>query len=89
MDSRAGARTRPNKQVTTLHREGAVMRKLTEHETRIKALEDSVTDISEIKEAVFKIVKYVRIGLPSIISAAIAAGVVNGKLGAFLNALFH
>lgn len=62
---------------------------LLDHERRLKNLETVADDISEIKTAVFKIAKYIKVAAPSLVSAAIAAGVVNGKLGAFLAALMH
>lgn len=68
---------------------------LDQHETRLTSVEqycadnkEMMGDIADIKGAVFKIIKYFKIAAPSIVSAAIAAGVVNGKVGAFLNALF-
>lgn len=56
-------------------------------EQRVTQIETTLTDISDIKEAVFKIARYIKVAVPSIISAAVAAGIVNGKIGAFLHAL--
>lgn len=57
-------------------------------EKSVSTLETVYTDIGDIKEIVQKIARYMKVAGPSIISAAIAAGIVNGKLGAFLHALF-
>jgi len=58
------------------------------HEARIKSLETVFSDISDINIAVKKIWRFVKWGTPIIVSAAVSAGIVNGKLGAFLHALF-
>ena len=67
----------------------SVNERLDDHETRLQSLESIAEDIGNISDTVDKIFKYIKIAAPSIISAAIAAGIVNGKLGAFLNALFQ
>lgn len=71
-------------------REIAVMRqKQIEHENRIVKLEEVAGDIGRIGDTVEKIFSYLKIAAPSIIAAAVSAGIVNGKIGAFLNALFN
>ena len=59
-----------------------------DHADRLEKMEKVVGDIGDIKEILERIARYVRIAGPSVISAALAAGIVNGKLGAFLHALF-
>ena len=61
---------------------------LTEHHERIKKVETIADDIDEIKQAVASVGRWIKASVPAVISAAIAAGLVNGRLGAFLNALF-
>lgn len=58
-----------------------------QHEKRLQSLENVYDDISEIKAGVAKTVQWVRRGIPTLITAAITAGLVNGQLGAFLKAL--
>lgn len=62
-------------------------KRLTDVEKYCADNQEMMGDIAEIKKAIFKLVKYAKFAAPSIISAAIAAGIVNGKIGAFLNAL--
>lgn len=62
--------------------------RVTATENRLDIVEAALADIGDIKDGITKIAKYIKLAVPSIISAAIAAGVVNGKLGAFLRALF-
>jgi tRNA threonylcarbamoyladenosine modification (KEOPS) complex Pcc1 subunit len=61
---------------------------LADHSKRIETLETVANDLTEIKEAIASIGRWIKGSVPAVISAAIAAGLVNGKLGAFLNALF-
>lgn len=58
-----------------------------DHDERLKKMENVVNDISDIKSILERIARYVKIAGPSIVSAAVAAGIVNGKLGAFFHAL--
>ena len=58
-------------------------------ETSVSTLESVYTDISDIKNIAEKILRYLKVAGPSIVSAAIAAGIVNGKLGAFLHAIIQ
>lgn len=62
---------------------------LDEHAKRIAALENVYTDIDEIKQGVGKTVQWIRRGIPTLITAAITAGFVNGQLGEFLKALIN
>ena len=62
--------------------------RITKVETYCAENREMMGDIADIKLAIFKIFKYLKIAAPSIISAAIAAGIVNGEVGAFLNGLF-
>lgn len=61
--------------------------RLSNHETRITELEGLAVLLANIDETVTKVLKYIKIGAPSIVAAAVSAGILNGKLGAFLNAL--
>lgn len=83
---------------TNVYSRGSFMRlhaRIDEHDKRLTVVEEycsgqreMMEDIADIKRLVLKIVKYAKFAAPSLISAAIAAGVVNGEVGAFLNALF-
>ena len=64
-----------------------IAKRLDDHEMRIKDLEDIADNLERIGDTVEKIFRYLKIAAPSIVSAAIAAGIVNGKVGEFLNAL--
>lgn len=63
--------------------------KLTHIDSRLKTVEQMGHDVSDILGAVTKIGKQLRVWAPAIVSAAIAAGIVNGKLGAFFHALLN
>lgn len=67
----------------------AVQRKEFERlEARVAAMENVFSDIADMKDGVLKIAKYIKIAIPSIVSAALAAGLVDGRMGKFLVALF-
>lgn len=57
-------------------------------DTRLKAVEDIGDDVAAIRGAIDKGLRQLRVWAPTIVAAAISAGIVNGKLGAFFNALF-
>ena len=59
------------------------------HETRLVTVENSHAQIADIAAAVDKVAKLIRVWGPTMIGAAISAGIVNGKLGAFLHALLN
>ena len=68
--------------------------RITNVEERVGKLEVSqnetkmlINELVDIKTTVDKLARYVKVAAPSIVSAALAAGLVNGKLGAFLHAL--
>jgi len=63
--------------------------KLDHVEKRLTTLEGMGESVDEILQVVTKLARYIKAGLPAVVSAAVAAGVVNGKIGAFLGALFH
>lgn len=58
-----------------------------DHENRLVTVEANHSQISELVEAVEKIGKLIKLWGPTLIGAAISAGIVNGKLGAFLHAI--
>jgi len=64
------------------------METLREHETRIQQLEQTDIDLQEITILLKKVIKYVKVGLPMVASAAVTSGIVSGKWGAFFAALF-
>ena len=64
-------------------------KQLTDIQDRLKTVEGIGSDVSSILTAIEKIGKQFRIWAPTIVGAAISAGIVNGKLGAFLHALFN
>lgn len=55
---------------------------------RLTNVESMKEDVSAILGAIDKIARQFKIWGPSIIAAAVSAGIVNGKLGLFLRALF-
>lgn len=65
-----------------------IIDKQDEHENRIAKLEQIATDLEEIKSSIASVARWIKGAVPTIVGAAVAAGMVNGKLGAFLNALF-
>lgn len=58
-------------------------------DTRLKAMESLSDKVDGIIGAVEGIAKQFRFWAPTIVGAAISAGIVNGKLGAFLHALLN
>lgn len=62
--------------------------KLTKVEQRLSTVESIGDDVAQILGAVNKIAKLFRVWAPTIVGAAISAGMVNGKLGEFLHAVF-
>lgn len=60
-----------------------------DHETRLTTVENSHAQIADIAAAVDKVAKLIKLWGPTLIGAAISAGIVNGKLGAFLHALLN
>lgn len=75
--------------VDTLEKGHAQMNeKLTGMEQRLQSVESIGDDVKDILGAVNKIAKLFRVWAPTIVGAAISAGIVNGKLGEFLHAVF-
>jgi hypothetical protein len=60
-----------------------------DHGTRIKDLEELSGKIDGVIAAVEAIGRQVRFWAPTMIAAAISAGIVNGKLAEFLRALLQ
>lgn len=60
---------------------------LDDHEKRIEKLETIASDLEEIKTSIETVAKWVKSVIPLVITALVTSGLVNGKLGLFLNAL--
>lgn len=60
---------------------------LEEHHNRLTSLENIADDIRDIGDTLAKLLRHIKIATPSIVSAAIAAGIINGKFAEFLRAL--
>lgn len=67
----------------------AMAQRQDEFDQRLKVVENIGTDVTAILNNMNKLGKQLRIWAPAIVGAAISAGVVNGKLGAFLHALLN
>jgi hypothetical protein len=57
-------------------------------ENRISALEGVYDDINDVKKIVTRIWQAVKYGAPSIITAAVTAGYINGDFAQLLRAIF-
>lgn len=60
-----------------------------DHSMRIDKLEATDIELAELTRLVRKIIKYIKIGLPAVASAAVTSGIVSGKWGAFFAALLN
>lgn len=58
-------------------------------ENRLKTVEVIGQDVTSILSALNKLAKQLKIWAPTVVGAAISAGIVNGKIGLFLHALFN
>lgn len=67
----------------------ALKEDVTDIKKRLKNVEDMGDNITDILDVVNKVARQLKIWAPAVIAAAVSAGVVNGKLGAFLHALFN
>lgn len=67
----------------------AIMATLTDHRTRIEVLEKNDKDFEEMAKTINKIYRWIKRGLPIVVTAAVSSGIVSGKWGAFFAALFH
>lgn len=56
---------------------------------RLDKVESIGDDVSAILSGLDKVTRQLKFWAPAIISAAVSAGIVNGKLGAFLHALLN
>lgn len=54
---------------------------------RLDIVEETIHELAEIKDTLDSIARWIKAGIPSVVSALIAAGIVNGQMGAFLRAL--
>lgn len=61
--------------------------RLSSLEQRMHSVESISSDISEILDTINKIGKRIKYWLPMVGAAAVSAGLVDGKLGAFIKAL--
>lgn len=62
---------------------------LIHHDKRFEALEETFTDIGEVKRIVERIWKVIKWGAPSVITAAVTAGYINGDFATLLKAVFQ
>ena len=58
-------------------------------ETRIATLEGVYDDINDVKKIVQRIWRTIKFGAPTIISAAVTTGYVNGSFAVLLKAIFN
>lgn len=58
-------------------------------ETRIANLEGVYDDINDVKKIVQRIWRAIKFGAPSIITAAVTAGYINGSFATLLKAVFN
>lgn len=71
---------------------------LADHEDRLRNVEkdceahgqalDAMQDIASLNETLTKVWRFIKWGGPLVITAAVTSGIVSGRWGAFLNALF-
>lgn len=57
--------------------------------SRLSTVEGIGKDVTDILGIVNKVARHLKIWAPAIIGAAVSAGIVNGKLGAFFHALLN
>lgn len=62
---------------------------ISNHEERLVSLEHSRDTINDMADTVAKIAKYIKVWAPMVGTAAVTSGIVSGRWGAFLSALFH
>lgn len=67
----------------------ALERRMSNVESDIKSIKDSMTTIEDLSDTINKLVRWVKTGLPLIATACVTSGIVSGKWGAFIQALFH
>lgn len=56
---------------------------------KLESLEETYTDISDIKRIVQRIWRAIKWGAPSVITAAVTAGYINGDFAKLLTAVFQ
>lgn len=78
-----------NERITRLE-EGHItlQESIADFDVRLTAVENIGDTITDIKTTIDKGLRHLKLWAPTIVGAAISAGIVNGKLGAFLRALF-
>lgn len=86
---REGGANRPRPRLVTTRDKPPHGHRLDDHEKRIEALETAQVDIAELVSIVKSSVRYIKLWGPMIATAAVTSGVVSGRWGAFLSALFH
>jgi hypothetical protein len=64
-------------------------RTLADHSERLRNIEQSNLDLSELVEIAKRVKRYVKLGFPILVTAALSSGIVSGKWGAFLHALIQ
>jgi hypothetical protein len=70
-------------------RVGAVRRsEFNELRDRVNAMERAFSDIADIRDVAVKTFRYMRRAVPLVVTAAVTAGYVDGRLGEFIKALF-
>jgi hypothetical protein len=67
----------------------ALERRMSNVESDIKSIKDSMTTIEDLSDTINKLVRWVKTSLPLIATACVTSGIVSGKWGAFIQALFH
>ena len=74
---------------TTTGRLTALEKRMETVETDIKSIKGSMNTIDDIADMVSNICKWIKRGLPLVATAPVTSGLVSGKWGAFIQALFH
>ncbi len=75
--------------MTGLHKRVITLeRKVISHGNRLTDLEKALITIENLGETLTKIKRGLKVYGPVIVAAAVSAGLIDGRIGAFLRALF-
>jgi archaellum component FlaC len=73
---------------TTGERLSALEDRMTKLETDVTSIKNGMADLSDMADDVRKVLRWLKNGLPLVATAAVTSGIVSGRWGAFLQALF-
>ena len=74
--------------IWTRREKETVMQHMSMTESRLKALEDVATDVTDIAKNVTKIWRAVKVGLPTIVGTLVGAGYMSGDIGKIITTIF-